>query len=40
MFFSSNKEINNRLISNEMSNIYLKVSIEKKWVLKILIFQV
>ena len=37
MFFSSIKEINrllneiNRLISKGMSNIYLKVTIEKKW---------
>ena len=30
MFFSSIKEIN-RLISKRMSNIYLKVTIEKNW---------
>ena len=30
MFFSSIKEIN-RLISKGMSNIYLKVTIEKNW---------
>ena len=30
MFFSSIKEIN-RLINKGMSNIYLKVTIEKKW---------
>ena len=30
MFFSSIKEIN-RLISKRMSNIYLKVAIEKNW---------
>ena len=37
MFFNSIKEINrlrkdrNRLLSKEMSNIYLKVTIEKNW---------
>ena len=37
MFFNSVKEINrlrkeiNRLLSKEMSIIYLKVTIEKKW---------
>ena len=30
MFFSSVKEVN-RLLSKEVSNIYLKVTIEKKW---------
>ena len=30
MFFNSIKEIN-RLISEGMSNIYLKVTVEKKW---------
>ena len=30
MFFSSNEGIN-RLISKKMSNIYLKVKIEKNW---------
>ena len=30
MFFSSIKEIN-RLISKRMSDVYLKVTIEKKW---------
>ena len=31
MFFSSNKEINRLIISKGMSNIYLKVTIEKNW---------
>ena len=37
MFFNSIKEVNrlrkeiNGLLSKEMSNIYLKVTIEKKW---------
>ena len=46
MLFNSIKEINrlrkeiNRLLSKEMSNIYLNVNIEKKWQLKTLIFKV
>ena len=44
MFFNSIKEVNrlrkeiNRILNKGMSNIYLKVTIEKKEVLKTLVF--